>query len=55
MSNMSTKWVKFFLFIYIRIKPAYPLYPVGMSMGITLQYLMGMGMGMSINFENEYG
>ena len=40
--------------ICTRIKPAYPLYPVGMGMGITLQYPMGMGMDMGINFKNGY-
>ena len=46
-----------FLFIYTRIKFAYPLYSVsvGVRMGITLQHPVGIDICMSINFENKYG
>ena len=40
--------------ICTRIKPAYPLYPVDMNIGTTLQYSMGMGTDMGINFKNGY-
>ena len=43
--------------ICILIKSTYPLYVVGMSMGLALQHLMGMSMGtgMDINFEEGHG
>ena len=42
-------------FIYTRIKPEYPKYPMNIGMGIDFENPMGIGMGMGMTFENGYG
>ena len=53
--NIGFIWVLVFIFYMYPNKTCKLQNPMGMVMGVSFQYPMGMGMDMGVIFENGYG